>query len=195
MPPGPDADPEQLLAQWLAAARGADAPLPEAMALATTRPDGSPAVRMVLLRQLGPGLVFFTDTESDKGADLSHESRAAVVLHWHLPVHRQVRVSGPTARVSDEEADRYWATRPPGSRRSAAASRQSSVIADKDRLVAAVGELERLHGDDVPRPGRWGGYRLSPAAFEFWEEGPDRLHDRIRYRRAGEGWTVERLAP
>ena len=195
MPPGPDTDPEELLAEWLAAARDAGAPLPEAMALATTRADGAPAVRMVLLRQLGPGLVFFADTESDKGADLRHESRAAVALHWHVPAHRQVRVSGPTARMGDEDADRYWAGRPPGSRRSAAASHQSSVIPDRESLVAAVGELHRLHGDDVPRPDRWGGYRLSPEAFEFWEEGPDRLHDRIRYRRAGNGWTVERLSP
>ena len=165
------------------------------MALATVRTDGSPAVRMVLFRRAGPGIVFFTDTSSDKGRDLLHENRAAVVFHWHLPVHRQVRVSGPTALLGGEEADRYWATRPPGSRRSAAASHQSSVIADKEALVAAVAELERLHGDDVPRPARWSGYRLSPDAFEFWEEGPDRLHDRIRYRRAAGTWTVERLSP
>jgi pyridoxamine 5'-phosphate oxidase len=191
----PASEPEELLGQWLAEARAAGAPLPEAMALATTRSDGSPAVRMVLLRQLGPGLVFFTDTESDKGADLGHESRAAVVLHWHAPVHRQVRASGPTSRVSDEEADRYWATRPTGARRSAAASHQSSVIADKDALLRAVAELQRRYGDDVPRPGRWSGYRLLPDVFEFWEEGPDRLHDRTRYRRDGQRWNVERLSP
>ena len=191
----PEQNPEQLLDRWLSEARAAGAPLPEAMALATTRPDGSPAVRMVLLRGLGPGLVFFTDTGSDKGTDLRHEDRAAVAFHWHVPVHRQVRVSGPTVPVSDEEADRYWSTRPPGARRSAAASHQSSVISGRDQLLGAVADLERRYGDEVPRPARWGGYRLSPGVFEFWEEGPDRLHDRIRYRRDGGGWVSERLSP
>ena len=195
MESGAAPDPGGLFEQWLAGARAAGAPLPEAMALATVRPDGSPAVRMVLLRGLDAGLVFFTDTGSDKGADLTHEPRAAVAFHWHVPTHRQVRVSGPTAGVSDAEADRYWATRPPGARRSAAASHQSSVIADRESLVRAVAELEGRYGDDVPRPGRWSGYRLSPDLFEFWEEGPDRLHDRLRYRREPAGWTLERLSP
>jgi pyridoxamine 5'-phosphate oxidase len=188
-------DPELLLQQWLSEAQAAGETLPEAMALATTRPDGSPAVRMVLMRGIGPGLDFFTDCESEKGVDLRHDARAAALFHWHLPEHRQVRVSGATSRVTDAEADRYWLTRTPGARRTAAASHQSHVITDRRAIEQRVAELEQLYGDDVRRPERWGGYRLLPQIVEFWQEGADRLHDRSRYRLVGTDWECERLSP
>jgi pyridoxamine 5'-phosphate oxidase len=193
MPQG--TDPEVLLQQWLSEARAAGETLPEAMALATTRSDGSPAVRMVLVRGMEPGLVFFTDCDSEKGDELRHDARAAVVFHWHLPLHRQVRVSGATSRVSDAEADRYWLTRPPAARRTAAASHQSQVITGREEIEQRVAELEQLYGDDLQRPTRWGGYRLQPQVVEFWQEGADRLHDRLRYRLVGTDWECEWLSP
>jgi pyridoxamine 5'-phosphate oxidase len=193
MPQG--TDPEVQLQQWLSEARAAGETLPEAMALATTRSDGSPAVRMVLVRGMEPGLVFFTDCDSEKGDELRHDARAAVLFHWHLPLHRQVRVSGTTSRVSDVEADRYWLTRPAAARRTAAASRQSQVITDRKAIEQRVAELEQLYGDDLQRPTRWGGYRLQPQVVEFWQEGADRLHDRLRYRLVGTDWECEWLSP
>lgn len=190
-----DPEPTVLLQQWLSEARAAGEPLPEAMALATTRPDGSPAVRMVLMRGEASNLVFFTDRESQKGQDLRHEPRAALLFHWHRPFHRQVRVSGGTSRVSDVESDRYWRTRAPAARRTAVASHQSRVIVGREMIEQQVAELERLYGDDPQRPERWGGYRLDPEIVEFWQEGAGRLHDRIRYRLGGTGWDRERLSP
>jgi pyridoxamine 5'-phosphate oxidase len=144
---------------------------------------------------MGPGLVFFTDCESEKGDDLRHDARAAALFHWHVPQHRQVRVSGATSRVSDAEADRYWLTRPPAARRTAAASHQSLVIPDREAIERRVAELEQLYGDDPQRPERWGGYRLRPQIVEFWQEGEARLHDRLRYRLVGTDWVCERLSP
>ena len=192
-----DAEPVPQVVRWLEAAREAGEPMPEAMTLATASANGAPSARMVLLRGLDHGFVFFTDYGSDKGRDLAANPRAAAVLHWHLPTHRQVRVTGSVATVSAEESDRYWSTRPPGARRSAAASRQSSVVASRVALEEQVAELARLYPDDsdLPRPDRWGGYRITPVMVELWEEGPDRLHDRLRYRLVGDGWTIERLSP
>jgi pyridoxamine 5'-phosphate oxidase len=192
-----DADPLPQLGRWLQEARDAGARLPEAMTLATASPEGSPSARMVLLRGLDDGLVFFTDYESAKGNELWVNPRAAAVLHWHVPRHRQIRVTGHVTRVTDAESDAYWATRPPGARRSASASHQSRVIASRAALEERVAELERRYPDDalVPRPERWGGFRITPDAIELWEEGPDRLHDRLRYRRAPGGWAIERLSP
>jgi pyridoxamine 5'-phosphate oxidase len=152
---------------------------------------------MVLLRGLDHGLVFFTDYESDKAADLESNPRAAAVLNWLVPAHRQVRAVGPVERVSEAESDRYWLTRPPGSRRSAAASHQSRVIPSRAALEAQVAAIAERYPDDadVPRPARWGGYRITPERVELWEQQPDRLHDRLRYRREGDGWTIERLSP
>jgi pyridoxamine 5'-phosphate oxidase len=187
-----DADPLRQLATWLAAARGADEPLPEAMTMATATTDGIPAARVVILRGVTRGLVFFTDVTSDKGDELAANPQAAAVLHWLRPVHRQVRVAGPVEPVSETEADEYWRTRPPATRRLATASHQSSVIADFTALQARVRDLEE---PDLPRPPRWSGFRVLPDRAEFWQESPDGLHDRIRYRRAGSGWTTERLSP
>jgi len=194
-----DADPLRQLSAWLDAARAAGQPMPEAMTIATATSDGVPSARLVVLRGLRQGLVFFTDCESDKGAELAANPRAAAVLHWLVPVHRQVRVAGAAERVSDDEADEYWRTRSPAFRLSAAASRQSRVVASRTVLETQARDVlrdqDRPDGAGTPRPPRWGGFRVRPARVEFWQESPDGLHDRIRYRLAGSGWITERLSP
>ncbi len=188
-----DADPLRQLSVWLAAARAAGQPMPEAMTIASATSDGVPSARMVVLRGLRRGLVFFTDCDSDKGAELAANPQAAAVLHWLVPVHRQVRVAGPTERVSEDEVDEYWSTRARGVRLVAVASRQSRVVASRSVLEMQVRDIQRRHPDgaDVPRPQRWGGFRVLPSSVEFWQESPDGLHDR-----AGEsGWIIERLSP
>lgn len=192
-----DADPLRQLSAWLDAARLAGQPMPEAMTIATATSDGVPSARLVVLRGLRRGLVFFTDCESDKGAELAANPRAAAVLHWLVPVHRQVRVAGTAERVSEDEADEYWSTRTPAVRLSAAASWQSRVVASRAVLEAQARDVLRRHpdGTDVPRPRRWGGFRVLPSRIEFWQESPDGLHDRIRYRLAGSGWITQRLSP
>jgi pyridoxamine 5'-phosphate oxidase len=192
-----DADPLRQLSKWLDAARAAGQPMPEAMTIASATSDGVPSARLVVLRGLRRGLVFFTDRESDKGAELAANPQAAAVLHWLVPAHRQVRVAGPAERVSEDEADEYWSTRTRAVRLVAAASRQSRVVASRTVLETQVSEILRRHPDgaDVPRPQRWGGFRVLPSHVEFWQESPDGLHDRIRYRTAGNGWIIERLSP
>jgi pyridoxamine 5'-phosphate oxidase len=192
-----DADPLRQLSSWLDAARAAGQPMPEAMTIATATSDAVPSARMVVLRGLRRGLVFFTDCESDKGAELAANPRAAAVLHWLVPAHRQVRVAGPVEPVGADEADQYWSTRAPAARLTAAASHQSRVVASRAVLETQVQDGLRRHpgGAGVPRPLRWGGFRVLPARVEFWQESPDGLHDRIRYRRAGGGWAIERLSP
>jgi pyridoxamine 5'-phosphate oxidase len=193
-----DAAPMTQLSRWLDSARGAGETMPEAMAVATATTDGLPSVRMVLLRGLDPrGLVFFTDRESDKGRKLKENPFAAALFHWFLPAHRQVRVTGPVEEVDDAESDAYWQSRPPSSRRSAVVSHQSQVIESRAVLERRVAELEDTFpgGAAPPRPPRWGGFRIRPEVVELWEEGPDRLHDRLRYRAQSWGWTMERLSP
>ena len=192
-----DADPLRQLSAWLDAARAAGQPMPEAMTIASATSDAVPSARLVVLRGLQRGLVFFTDCGSDKGAELAANPRAAAVLHWLVPAHRQVRVAGPVERVSEAEADKYWSTRAPAVRLSAAASHQSRVVASRAVLEMQVQDRLRRHpgGADVPRPQRWGGFRVLPTRVEFWQESPDGLHDRIRYRREGGGWMTERLSP
>ena len=181
-----DADPLRQLSAWLDAARAAGQPMPEAMTIATATSDGVPSARLVVLRGLRRGLVFFTDCDSDKGAELAANPRAAAVLHWLVPAHRQVRVAGRAERVSDDEADDYWSTRTGAVRLVAAASRQSRVIASRTVLETQVRDVRLRHpgGAGVPRPRRWGGFRVLPSRVEFWQESPDGLHDRIRYRPA-----------
>ena len=192
-----DPDPLRQLSVWLDAARAAGQPMPEAMTIASATGDGVPSARLVVLRGLEHGLVFFTDCDSDKGAELAANPQAAAVLHWLEPEHRQVRVAGPTERVSEDEADEYWSSRAPAARFSAAASRQSRVLASRAALEAQALDTARRHpgGAGLPRPRRWGGFRLLPSSVEFWQESPDGLHDRIRYRPQGSGWTTERLSP
>lgn len=186
------------LSRWLDAATGAGETMPEAMVVATATVDGLPSARMVLLRGLDErGLVFYTDRESEKGRELEANPFAAALLHWFLPAHRQVRVSGPVEEVDDAETDAYWQLRPPGSRRSAVASHQSEVIGSRAELERRVAELAEMFPGDAapPRPPRWGGFRIRPEVVELWEEGADRLHDRLRYRPQSGGWALERLSP
>jgi pyridoxamine 5'-phosphate oxidase len=186
------------LSLWFDAAQGAGETMPEAMAVATSTPAGRPSSRMVLLRGLDErGLAFYTDRESQKGREVTANPYAAALLHWYLPVHRQVRVSGAVEEVDDEESDAYWEGRPASSRRSAAVSRQSEVVGSRAALEGRLAELAETLPDGAapPRPPRWGGYRILPEMVEFWEEGPNRLHDRIRYERQEGTWLIERLSP
>lgn len=192
-----DPDPLRQFARWFEDARAAGVFEPEAMALATATPEGAPSVRMVLLKGHDErGLVFFTNYRSRKGRELEANPQAALLFHWK-ELGRQVRVEGTVTRVSREETEAYARTRPRGSRLSALASPQSEVVASREELEARVRELDAAHpGDDVPVAEWWGGYRLAPRAWEFWQHGEHRLHDRLRYRRLPEGgWAIERLAP
>lgn len=178
-------------------ARAAGVHEPEAMTLATADAGGAPSARVVLLRGLGPdGLDFYTNYESRKGRDLAANPRAALVLYW-APVGRQVRVEGAVARLPREASAAYFAGRPRDSQVGAWASRQSAAVASRAELEARVREAEaRFAAGEVPLPDFWGGYRLRPARWEFWQAHPYRLHDRFRYEPApGGGWTVDRLSP
>ena len=157
-----DADPLRQLAAWLDAARAAGQPMPEAMTLATATSDAMPSARLVVLRGLTRGLVFFTDRESDKGADLAANPQAAAVLHWLAPAHRQVRVAGPVEPVSADEADQYWNSRHADARISAVASWQSQVIPSRSVLELQVREMARRYPDGGARPSRWTGFRVFP---------------------------------
>ncbi len=190
-----DPDPLRQLHAWLGEARSAGIELAEATALATAGAGGAPSVRMVLLKGMDErGLTFFTSYASRKAEELAENPRAALLLYWHA-LGRQVRVDGSVARVPEAESDSYFASRPVGSRLSAAVSQQSSVIGERRELERAAAELYARVGDDVPRPPYWGGYRLAPEAWEFWQHRDDRLHDRFRYRRERGAWVIERLAP
>ncbi len=194
-----DPDPIRQLSRWIEVAREACEPMPEAMAIATATTEGRPSSRMVLLRGIDHrGLVFYTDRDSVKGRELKANPFAAALFHWFTPVHRQVRVTGAVEVVDDLLSDAYWASRPPGSRRSAVASHQSQVIASRAVLEQQVAELSEAFPEDSgpPRPLRWGGYRIRPEIVELWEEGADRLHDRLRYQaESASNWRIERLSP
>jgi pyridoxamine 5'-phosphate oxidase len=188
-------DPVATFNEWLEQARAAGVTVPEAMTLATADSSGQPSARMLLLKGADEnGFTFFSGYESRKGRELDENPRAALVFYWQ-PLGRQVRVEGTVRRLSAGESDAYWGTRPPRSRAAAAASRQSSPIGDLSALEAEAERLLAEHGGEVPRPERWGGYVLEPEAIELWQHRDDRLHERIRFTRAREGWQSQRLAP
>jgi len=192
-----DSDPLLQFEAWLADAEGAGLPLATAIALATAGGDGEPSVRMVLLRGLDhDGLRFYTNRGSRKGRDLAANPYASAVFHW-APLSRQIRVAGPVRVMDDPESAAYWTTRPRASRLSAWASEQGMEIATRADLEARVAEMdERYPGEAIPLPPFWGGYRLVPEVYEFWEGRPDRLHDRVEYLSDGSGgWRRRRLQP
>lgn len=189
-------DPREQFRRWFEEARSAEIRAPHAMALATATPTGSPSVRMVLLKGFdAAGFVFFTGYASRKAGELDANPRGALLFHWD-PLGRQVRIEGSVERVSAEESDEYFATRPRGAQLAASASLQSSLLAGREELEARIEELRAARkGENVPRPEHWGGYRLAPESYEFWQHREDRAHDRLRYRRAGDAWVIERLSP
>ena len=190
-----DADPAVQLRRWLDEARAAGAELAEAASLATATRDVAPSVRMVLLKDVDEaGITFYTGYESRKGRELAENPRAALLVYWH-ELCRQALVEGAVERLAPEESDAYFRSRPLGSRLSAAVSHQSAVVAGREELEQAAAELGRRLGEDVPRPEHWGGYRLAPALWEFWQHRVDRLHDRFQYRLGDGDWIIERLAP
>jgi pyridoxamine 5'-phosphate oxidase len=189
-------DPSELFAHWYRAALDTVSDEPTAVALATVGAGGRPAARMVLLKGFDEaGFVFYTNFASRKGAELDANPHAAL-LFWWPPLLRQVRIEGRVTRVDATEADAYFASRPRGSQIGAWASPQSEPLADRSELEARVAAQSARHGErEVPRPPFWGGYRLAPDAFEFWQGRPDRLHDRVHYRHADGVWHRVRLAP
>jgi pyridoxamine 5'-phosphate oxidase len=192
-----DSDPIRLFKKWFDAAVKAELNEPNAMTLATASRDGKPSARMVLLKGFDErGFVFYTNYQSRKGRELEQNPRAALVLFWQ-PLARQIRIEGRVTKVTSEESDAYFHSRPLGSRFSASISKQSAVIPSRDVLLEKLKKIEEKYPKgDPPRPIHWGGFRVHPNEIEFWQGGAFRLHDRIRYRRSRDGgWRVDRLSP
>lgn len=184
-----DPDPIRQFEAW-----HGEAGSPPEVAVATASADGAPSVRMVLLKSVDDrGFAFFTNYGSAKAQDLTANPRAALLFFW--APDRQVRVTGAAGLVDPEESDAYWRSRPRGSQLGAWASRQSEVIDDRAQLEHRLAEAAARYPDSVPRPAFWGGFRIFPQTVEFWHHRDDRLHDRLRYRRQGGGWLIERLSP
>jgi len=191
-----DADPLKQFGRWYVAAESAGIRAPHAMALATATRTGAPSLRMVLLKGFDEtGFVFFTGYDSRKALELESNPRAALLFFWD-PLGRQVRLEGDVVRVAAEESDAYFATRPRGAQLTTAASRQSSVLSGREELDSRIEQLAAEQAEtEVPRPDHWGGYRLVPDTYEFWQHRDDRAHDRLRYRLTDRVWVRERLSP
>ena len=191
-----EADPIAQFRQWFDEAVQARLPMVNAMTLATASAQSQPSARIVLLKGVDQrGFVFYTDYESRKGRELAANPRAALLFYW-IELEREVRIEGVTEKTSTRESDDYFATRPAGSRIAANASRQSSIVPDRQTLETRYAEVERRHGDRAARPASWGGYRVIPDAIEFWQGRANRLHDRLLYTRSADGtWRIARLAP
>ena len=189
------ADPLTQFQRWFDEAVRAELPTPNAMTLATVAADGAPGARILLLKGADQhGFVFYTNYQSRKGRELAVNPRAVLVFHW-IELEREVRIEGAVEKTSAAESDDYFSSRPLGSRHAAIASPQSAVVANRAELETRYAEVANNQGDEPARPAQWGGYRLTPVAVEFWQGRHNRLHDRLLYTRAGERWTVSRLAP
>ena len=189
-----DADPFAQFARWFEQVRGLEFD-PTAMTVATVNRQERPSARMVLLKGVDErGFVFYTNYRSRKGRDIGETRFASLLFYW-ASLERQVRVEGGIDAVSGAESDAYFASRPLESRWSAVASPQSEVVDSREDLEALVAKVTAQYGENVPRPSWWGGYRVVPTVFEFWQGRPNRLHDRLRYTKQGDGWKRERLAP
>ena len=187
--------PLPLFQLWFDQAIKAECPEPNSMTLATADIAGNPSARIVLLKGADEnGFTFFTNYESQKGKDLAARPQAALLFHWH-ELERQVRIQGIVERVSPEESDQYFHSRPLASRIGAWASPQSAAIPNREFLEEAEKRFKTEFGDKPPRPDHWGGYRLRPTEMEFWQGRPSRLHDRIHYKLNGGNWVISRLAP
>ncbi len=193
-----DANPDPFVqfGTWFDAAVAAQIPEPNAMTIATATPDGIPSARIVLLKAFDDrGFVLFTNYDSHKGQELDANPNAALVFLW-TELERQVRIQGRVEKISPEESDGYYYSRPPGSRLGAWASNQSEVVADRTILETRLAELKAQYPDgDIARPPHWGGFRVIPSMIEFWQGRSSRLHDRLRYRKQDHGWTIDRLSP
>lgn len=193
-----DLDPFAVFEEWFALAKEAESNDPHAMALASVDADGMPDVRMVLLNARDTrGFSFFTNFNSDKGAQLLAHPKVAMVMHWKS-IRRQVRMRGDVEVLTAAEADAYYSSRPKGSQIASAASQQSSPLASRQTLIDEVADLTTKVGDgQMTRPAHWSGFRIVPASIEFWKDGEFRLHDRVRFTRAtpGQAWTSTRLYP